>query len=282
MNSYKSLNPFFQILRLYAQYRQAEIHRKGLVFQKHYLQCHLDAFYQTQQVALSMLADMGCVVSHESSFPPPSRYPRPYARFRAVGAAVRAVFRFRYMCRRKREYLQSKTEKLDPTGKITASSSEGTILVSSSLPKVTFSAPLASELGRSIGQSASSEIGMVTGIPTAVSNIGIRSGSHSRTRMGQDYYGHGKGDPSTGSAKLSTKRSPKSRQHTSIPKFVAKRPSSEAIIGGEAGTSASHLATSKPSSMSLYGPQLTEYMEGLERYQSRLSKTKPSPPHTTT
>jgi hypothetical protein len=262
-----------QILRLYAQYRQAEVHRKGLVFQKHYLQCHLDAFYQTQQVALLMLADMGCVVSHEASFPPPSKFPRPYARFRAAGAAVRAVFRFQYMCRRKREYLQSKSDKLDPAGKTT--SSEGQILISSSLPRVTFSAPLASELGQSNSRTSSSTVHKATGIPTSVSNIGIRSMSlsHSGARMAPISSNHSfsKHREVPGSAS----RSIPGRKQRQEAHPVSSKPSSHSTKGVKKGTLAdTGRGTSKPST----SPEAQLYMEGLDpRY--RLSNTKP-PPHT--
>lgn len=248
-----------------------------------------------------MLADMGCVVSHEASFPPPSKFPRPYARFRAAAAAVRAIFRFQYMCRRKREYLQSKSEKLDPTGKSAASTSEGLILVSTaaSLPKVTFSAPLVSDFSRSISRSASSGIGRATGIPTAVSNIGIRSvsGSHSRTRTvppfssqsslakSQEPVSSGK-HASTGHTKRS---SPKQHEPVSIPHSGSNIPrkSSSHSTTGTQGESAKKSASSASAanggvaskSSPSYSPQLLEYMEGLEQYQSRLNKTKPSSRH---
>ena len=244
-----------------------------------------------------MLADMGCVVSHEASFPPPSKFPRPYARFRAAGAAVRAVFRFQYMCRRKREYLQSKSEKLDPAGRSAASTSP--ILVSSSLPKVTFSAPLASELGQSISRSSSTGIGRVMGIPTVLSNTGIRamSGAHSGTKMVPGRHSLAKGHDHADSAKHSVtgpaKHSPpKPHQHTSVPHLRSKIPrnpshSTAGSQGGSVKKSVSSASAGKegvglrsPSMSQAYSPQILEYMEGLERYQSRLSKTKPSSPRT--
>jgi len=59
------------------------------------------------------MADMGAPMLVNRTYPPPSKYPRPYARFRAVGAAVCAAIRFRYICRRKTEYLQSKRDKMN-------------------------------------------------------------------------------------------------------------------------------------------------------------------------
>ena len=104
-----------QILRLYAQYRQAEVHRKSLVFQKIYLQCNLDAFYQTEKVTFKMLADMGVVINNDKMHLPSSKYPRPYARFKAVIVTVLATFRFHYIIRRKSQYLQSKIDKYGGT-----------------------------------------------------------------------------------------------------------------------------------------------------------------------
>ena len=101
----------FQIMRLFALYRQAEMHRKALIVQKRYLQCQVDAFFQTQQSALLLMADMGAPVNlncQSSS----SKYPRAYARFKAVGRAVIATFRFRYILRRKMHHLKSQINML--------------------------------------------------------------------------------------------------------------------------------------------------------------------------
>ena len=112
-NSRHSLCDIFllQIMRLFALYRQAEMHRKALVVQKRYLQCQLDAFFQTQQSALLMMADMGAPVNLDSH-PTQSKYPHAYARFRAVGCAVIATFRFRYILKRKMHHLRSQINKL--------------------------------------------------------------------------------------------------------------------------------------------------------------------------
>ena len=98
-------------MRLFALYRQAEMHRKALVVQKRYLQCQVDAFFQTQQSALLMMADMGAPVNLNTR-PAMSKYPRAYVRFRAVGCAVIATFRFRYILKRKMHHLRSQINKL--------------------------------------------------------------------------------------------------------------------------------------------------------------------------
>ena len=65
---------FFQIIRLFALYRQAEMHQKALVVQKRYIQCQVNAFLKTQQPALLMMADMGAPVNLDSR-PGQSKYP---------------------------------------------------------------------------------------------------------------------------------------------------------------------------------------------------------------
>ena len=343
---------YMQILRLYAQYRQAEVHRKGLVFQKHYLQCHLDAFYQTQQVALLMLADMGAPINPGPVFPPPSRFSRPYARFRAVGAAVRAVFRFRYMCRRKRDYLQSKVDKLNLPLKLNESSSRGLLgdvpptnvpIIADSVPHVTTSAPIP---GKTSG------IALATGIPTVLSGFGVGSlpqvnlrtqsepapghirnpippvsgtgtqlsfkpshkkkskatqvalkstskshrlhkgvpYSHSRSSPPLQPYPHSRSSPSRQmyaflrSESKFPKRSSLSPPHKAATREDKKRTKSSESL--KLKKKAPHVMPSSssahdappPSSFAHDDPHLLEYMEGLERLQARLSKTKLSLP----
>lgn len=101
-----------KIADLYMRYRQAETHRKALVFQKRYLLCQVDAFFQTQQAALQMMADMG--VLEATKKPHHSNHSLPCARFRAVGHLVLATLRFQYVRRRKNEYLHTKISRLSP------------------------------------------------------------------------------------------------------------------------------------------------------------------------
>ena len=54
-----------QLMRLYAKYRQAEVHCKALAFQKDYLKGQVDAFFQIQQAALIMMAQMGAPVERK-------------------------------------------------------------------------------------------------------------------------------------------------------------------------------------------------------------------------
>ena len=86
-------------MRLYAKYREAEVHRKALVFQKDYLKSQVDAFFQTQQVALIMMTDMGAPpeITSKSS----KSRGDPLRRMKIAVHVVTAVFRFQYVVQRK-------------------------------------------------------------------------------------------------------------------------------------------------------------------------------------
>lgn len=259
------------------------------------------------------------------------------------------------MCRRKREYLQAKSEKLSapPTSCLTDSATRGTTFVPlASVPHVTFSAPIVtesergqtfplpvinetrgsvehtlrgppgvSESSRSVSQSASSDIRVATGIPTVLSGIGTKSmqlQSHSRTKT-PPTKGVSKSvkqrssqplmDNVTKSKSFSTSKQQKTklspRQQASASHSGSKLPSTshsgskihknpslpishkppakENLQGhGVKGSTLSAKFRGDPTSDFLstavpegYDPQLLEYMEGLERYRTRLSKTKP-------
>lgn len=258
-----------------------------------------------------MLADMGAVMHPEPTFPPPSNYPRPYARFRAVGAVVRAVFRFRYVCRRKREYLQSKSEKLGPASpklSLLGAVVEGKPHASGGHPSrvVTFSPappPVLHVAGTTCtvsvnhsdrSSSAGLGIGTSARIPMAVSNEGVLSQSRSRakTAPASSLSSTALNAAKTRGGFASSKRpaqkphqqtahshstQPGSRSGSNIPKWSplalhslpgkGKLKASSAKSGGRGGV-LPHRHD--------YDPQLLEYMEGLERYQSRLSNGKPS------
>ena len=100
-----------QLGQLSLQYRQAELRRRSLLFQKKYLQCQLDAFYQTQQASLMMMADMGAPVDtqqltrvhHQTS---------PHHRFRIAVLTVQSIVRIRLLQRKKVKYIRSKLEEL--------------------------------------------------------------------------------------------------------------------------------------------------------------------------
>ena len=95
---------------MYLQYRQAELHRRSLLFQKKYLQCQLDAFYQTQQASLMMLADMGAPVDTQLTKINVLSTPRNC--FKIVAIAVISIVRIRLLQRKKVKYIRCKLEEL--------------------------------------------------------------------------------------------------------------------------------------------------------------------------
>ena len=99
-----------QLMRLYAKYREAEVHRKALVFQKQYLKCQVDAFFQTQQAALLMMADMGAPSA--STLKSKSRN-RTLLKFKTAVHAVMAAHRFQFVVRRKEQYIQSYSNRIE-------------------------------------------------------------------------------------------------------------------------------------------------------------------------
>jgi predicted nuclease with TOPRIM domain len=99
-----------KLMRLYARYREAEVHRKALVFQKNYLKCQVDAFFQTQQAALIMMAEMGA--------PPATTNTRKYKsrglrRMKTAVHVVMAAFRFQYVVRRRNQYIRSYSNRVE-------------------------------------------------------------------------------------------------------------------------------------------------------------------------
>ena len=80
------------------------------------------------------MVDMGApIINQDPAYPPSSKYSRPYARFRAVGAVVLATFRFRYVIRRKLHYLKSKMAQLDPAMKQEGVFNKGNVCVKTSI-----------------------------------------------------------------------------------------------------------------------------------------------------
>lgn len=255
-----------QLAHLYAQYRQAEVHRKALVFQKHYLQCQVDAFYQTQQAALIMMADMGAPVDSGPKLPY-SKFPRPYARFRAIGCVVVATLRFQYVRRKKLQYLKSRVSKLRRQTSGRAEDIHNKDL--SSRGNVTRS------------QSQHSTLGLSHGIQTALSDLPPSSqacpsfpifptDSHLLSRTSQ----------------VSSEPRLVSSQHYS--KTLTNRQGSNSMSLKSQGAQSvpskaplllppsSHFSSSTITSPKGRGddPHLAAYIQGLERLQARLGKTK--------
>ena len=85
------------------------MHRKALVFQKNYLKCQCDAFFQTQQTALVLMADMGVPVTTLKSKPPVHHL----LKFKMAVHVVMATLRFQYVVRRKHQYIQSYANRIE-------------------------------------------------------------------------------------------------------------------------------------------------------------------------
>ena len=174
-------------MRLFALYRQAEMHRKALVVQKRYLQCQVDAFFQTQQSALLMMADMGAPVNL-GLHPPQSKYPRAYARFRAVGCVVIATLRFRYILRRKMYHLRSQINKLQKQSQLSSSSLHVHVGGEPSLSRVSVSNSEENSSRWVAGSERSNQrqqspIGLSTGIQTVLSGHPTGTSQHSDPKV---------------------------------------------------------------------------------------------------
>ena len=70
----------------------------------------MDAFFQTQQTALVMMADMGAPVARAPKARP---HLYPLLKFKTAVHVVIAAMRFQYVVRRKHQYLQSYSNKIE-------------------------------------------------------------------------------------------------------------------------------------------------------------------------
>ena len=276
-----------QIARLYAQYRQAEVHRKALVFQKRYLQCQVDAFYQTQQAALMMMADMGAPVDFGSK-PPHSKYPRPYARFRAIGCVVVATLRFQFVRKRKLHYLRSKVSRLTSSAlKLLPSTDEdGPRLYTQSVdsqPYVGLSAGIQTVLGappRKATELHSALRYSHTPVTSSTSLLRAASSASSATyipippavaaaAVGQTLSGSRATHGAPQQSKAPSMKQ-KQKKHKTTSAKPALSPAASRPPGGPKVVTKS-LTQSREV---VDDPQLVAYIKGLERLQARLSKTK--------
>ena len=284
----------FQIMRLFALYRQAEMHRKALIVQKRYLQCQVDAFFQTQQSALLLMADMGAPVNLDSYPHHRSKYPRGYARFRAVGCVVIATLRFRYVVRRKLHHLKSQISKLQRNSRMPSTPSVRAATTATVTGDENFSGSAASGISRHV-----SPIGLSTGIQTVPSG---HPTSATRLSAPTSWQSHpsvsSSTSPSLRHQEYKPSMSTKSQRGggPSVPRVKPlqhhqdthppTKPLSSAVSGaGKSYTSASlppsvhsgnaqsaKLSTKVPAD-SPQDPQLTAYIKGLEGLKARLSKT---------
>ena len=247
------------------------------------------------------------------------------------------------MCKRKRDYLEAKSEKFCTKSTSAGNETGGVTSAAVGVPRVTFSAPVVSEGrggkpvlqlhplpkasrssktiskpgqsssppeiprqgARLVSQSGSSQIHAASGIPAVLSNYGTKSMQHSQShsknrttppsatasvRRAKGNSADAAKSRSTGKSASRTKVSPPSKSTSETkphkkpysPQAARKEDApvgmggakrdvvSSSRLGGESSSDYLSRAASEG-----YDPQLLEYMEGLERYQTRLSKTKP-------
>ena len=288
----KSYYPSLQIVRLYAQYRQAESHRKALVFQKRYLVCQVDAFYQTQQAALQLMADMGAPIEVTSCRSPHPVVVRPYIRFRVVAKLVLATLRFQYVRRRKLEYLQAKINK------VSASPSVATIYGFSppqhgTDPSIPFKEQTSSSQKYTppvlpISTQLSVRSGPTQPVTFAGHTIFVPPSSHAKiasTTTTNTTTG-GKQKSPTSKKSLKSKSMSKQSEKATTTKHRQVSTHSKSATGSHATKPAKpsgvKISSKHANPLSVPGsigsgpssdPQLMAYIKGLEKLQARLSKT---------
>lgn len=86
------------------------MHRKALVFQKNYLKCQVDAFFQTQQAALVIMTEMGAPPAKKTKA---KSYRHKLLKFKTAVHVVMAALRFQYVIRRKHQYIQSYSKRIE-------------------------------------------------------------------------------------------------------------------------------------------------------------------------
>lgn len=213
-----------------------------------------------------MMADMGAPVDSGPKVPY-SKFPRPYARFRAIGCVVVATLRFQYVRKKKLQYLKSRVNKLRRQ--------------MSSKAEDIHSKDLSSRGNVTQSHSQHSTVGLSHGIQTALSGLSLAS----------------QASPSfplfTSDSHLSSRTS----QTSSKPRLVSSQQHSKTLTNRQGSYSMSSktqgvqsVPSKAPSLLppSYYSssstikspkgrgddPHLAAYIQGLERLQARLGKTK--------
>ena len=188
--------------------------------------------------------------------PPLSKYPRPYAKFRAVGCVVRATLRFQYMRRRKLQHLRAKVSKMSSSHKVDPCTVESPVL---GLLQATDSKP----------------IGVSPGIQTVLSAPLRKSGLPPSPQ-----------EPFSTTTTSSAVRTARKQPHSSPPKLKLSS-TGQRSTDSKHSTSGGHSKPAKSQPIvsgtgpqwggrheATDDPQLVAYIKGLERLQARLSKTK--------
>ena len=209
-----------------------------------------------------MMADMGAPVDSGLKLPY-SKFPRPYARFRAIGCVVVATLRFQYVRRKKLQYLNSRVSKLRRQTSGRAEDIHN------------------KDLSSRQSQSQHSTLGLSHGIQTTLSGLPPSS----------------QACPSFPLFTTDSHLSSRTSQTSSKPHLVSSQHHSKTLTNRQGSSSMSlksQGAQSVPSKAPLLlppssysssstitspkgrgdDPHLAAYIQGLERLQARLSKTK--------
>ena len=223
-----------------------------------------------------MMADMGVPVDFDSKTRY-SKFPRPFARFKAAGYAIIAILRFQFLRRKKLHYLRNKVSRLSSSCQLETPQSLECISA------------------RDRQSPSYSAIGLSTGIQSVLSAPPTRSQAHpschpqlsSSSPLVRDALSSRGGSTipvtspatqqllSTDSSFLKPKLSSGQRstglKHTQASSPGRSKFSVKASPASASGVTHGASTTTEPVQQD---PHLMAYIKGLERLQARLSKTK--------
>lgn len=89
------------MIEIFIKYREAAERCKCLIYQKDYLVKQLNTFYQTEQAAFIMIKEMGISVDDLSPRPTLQCSSKSLTKFRVVAYVVLATIRFPLLCKRR-------------------------------------------------------------------------------------------------------------------------------------------------------------------------------------
>lgn len=92
---------YIQLIEIFIKYREAAERCKSLMYQKDYLVKQLNTFYQTEQAAFIMIKEMGISVDDWSPRPAIRNSPRSLTKFKVVVYVVLATIRLPLLCKRR-------------------------------------------------------------------------------------------------------------------------------------------------------------------------------------
>ena len=92
---------YLQLIEIFIKYREAAERCKSLMYQKDYLVKQLNTFYQTEQAAFIMIKEMGISVDSWSPRPTIQTSSRSRTKFKVVVYVVLATIRLPLLCKRR-------------------------------------------------------------------------------------------------------------------------------------------------------------------------------------